>query len=375
MSGILPTPGPGGRPPYVFVSGEPVTPQGGVNSVILGLMDAMRDRYTPRILITGWERPPAGQVWRKMPGLRPTLRGTISYFAYLLWNLPRLAPLVRGSVAVNVHFPGPDATPYVLLRRLGFFPRLILSVHGADLTLAEQSHGLERAIYRWMFQHADTIIACSSALGQRLQRFEPGLRVAAVLNACQQPPTDLRPRPLANPYLVCVAGYVRKKGHDVLLRAFAPIAKRRPELHLVMLGREGPERTAIQTQIHELGLEARCHVLLNVPHGDVWSWVRHAECLVLPSRDEPFGIALLEAALVNTPVVATRVGGIPEFVEDGVHALLCDPDQPEKLAQAIQQTLDDPQARQLRVDAFHTHALGFTWDRVLADYRATAGLP
>jgi glycosyltransferase involved in cell wall biosynthesis len=107
----------------------------------------------------------------------------------------------------------------------------------------------------------------------------------------------------------------------------------------------------------------------------VWRWISHAECLILPSRDEPFGIVLLEAALANTPVVATRVGGVPEFLTDKVHGLLCEPDRPDEMAQAVLTTLADRATTGARTRSFHEQAKGFTWQRAFARYRVKAGLP
>src|SRR5205814_3307816 len=67
--------------------------------------------------------------------------------------------------------------------------------------------------------------------------------------------------------------------------------------------------------------------------------MRHFDVLVLPSRDEPFGTVLAEAMAVGTPVVATRVGGLAEVVEDGVTGALVAPDDPEALAAAVREVL------------------------------------
>jgi glycosyltransferase involved in cell wall biosynthesis len=63
--------------------------------------------------------------------------------------------------------------------------------------------------------------------------------------------------------------------------------------------------------------------------------MRHLDVLVLPSRQEPFGTVLSEAMAVGTPVVATRVGGLPEVVEDGITGRLVNPGDPDALAAAI----------------------------------------
>jgi glycosyltransferase involved in cell wall biosynthesis len=115
--------------------------------------------------------------------------------------------------------------------------------------------------------------------------------------------------------------------------------------------------------------------MVNVVHAEALRWILHAECLILPSRDEPFGIVLLEAALARVPVVATRVGGVPEFVSDKIHGLLCEPDSPNEIAQAVLTTLGDRASTERRTRAFHEHAQKFTWEKAFARYRSKAELP
>lgn len=119
-----------------------------------------------------------------------------------------------------------------------------------------------------------------------------------------------------------------------------------------------------------------CVAKVNVPHAETWRWISHADRLVLPSRDEPPGILLLEAAEARTPVVATHlVGGVPEFVSDKIHGLLCQPDRPDEIAQAVLTTLINRAITQERVRSFHEHARAFAWQRAFVRYRSNAGLP
>jgi glycosyltransferase involved in cell wall biosynthesis len=115
--------------------------------------------------------------------------------------------------------------------------------------------------------------------------------------------------------------------------------------------------------------------MVDVSHLKALSWIAYAECLILPSREEPFGIVLLEAVLARVPVVATRVGGVPEFVSDELHRLLCELDRPDEIAQAVLTTLSDRTSTQTRTRAFYAHAQRFTWERAFARYRSKAALP
>lgn len=133
-----------------------------------------------------------------------------------------------------------------------------------------------------------------------------------------------------------------KKGLSVLLQAMSELAQRlgEPPCQLVIVG-EGPARRALESLRDRLGLSewvAFTGVRRDVPR------VLHAlDVFVLPSLYEGFGIAILEAMAAAKPVVATRVGGIPEFVMAETTGLLVEPGNAAALAEAIECLLCDPQ--------------------------------
>jgi glycosyltransferase involved in cell wall biosynthesis len=343
--------------------------------VVLGLSEAMRSRYDPVVIVTAWAPPPPGQLWLKLPVPQLPVRHALGFAASFLPNLLRLRTLTRQAIAVNPHFVGLEILPLVLLRVFRLCPKLILSVHGADIAGPLTSSAWKRAVFAWMLSSADLVVACSHALAQTVRRVSPKARVVAVWNAASSPGTISHVRPIDPAYIVCVAGFVKKKGHDTLLAAFRIILHERPQLQLVLIGRDGPEQKTVAAAIHAQDLTGHVHIMVNISHEEVWRWVQHAECLVLPSREEPFGIALLEAALTRTPVVATRVDGVPEFLTDRVHGLLCDPDRPDQIAEAVLHTLTDRGTAGDRVHAFYERARDLTWARAFARYRSKAGLP
>ncbi len=359
---------------YLFLSSWPVRAGTGVNNVILGLSAAMQGSYASQIVVTGWRQPVDGQIWLKMPSPTPPLRNLIGFAVYLIPNILRLARLTRGAVAVNPHYFGPEILPVAIMRRLGLCPTLILSVHGEDVTEAARGSWFEKKLYAWICRSADFVAACSNSLASQVKQISPEAKVVAVWNGISGPPETIGTRPLEAPYLVSVAAFVRKKGHDVLLRAFKQISPSFPDLRLILVGGDGPDRSCVGQLIEELGLASRVRILMNLPHNEIWTWVSHAECFVHSPREEPFGIAVLEAAMLGTPVVTTAVGGIPEYLRDGVDGLTCEPDRPDELAAAIFQTLSKPSAARNRAAAFQTQASKFTWETAWKKYREAGGL-
>jgi glycosyltransferase involved in cell wall biosynthesis len=360
---------------YILVSPWPVMAGTGVNNAILGIRDAASQFYDPVIINTGWATPPPGQIWARLETPTLPVRNAVAFGIHFLPNLFKLRRLTRNAVAVNLHFAGLQYLPFACLRILRLSPPLIVSVHGADVEEALQSSALHRLLYRWLFMSTDLTVACSAALAEKVKALSPRARTTAIWNGVANPPAATGNRPINTRYVISVAAFVRKKAHDVLLRAFRRVADVHPDLQLVLLAGHGPEHESVLDLIQTLKLEDRIRIHVDVPHDQIWTWLSHAECFVLASRDEPFGIAVLEAAMARAPVVATRVGGVPEFLHDGVHGLLSEPDQPEELATAILRTLEDPAAARARADAFYLHARHFTWNAAFEKYRAAARLP
>ena len=141
-------------------------------------------------------------------------------------------------------------------------------------------------------------------------------------------------------FVLCVAAQNEKKGLDVLLRAFAQLGPLSPPRTLRLVG-DGPLRPRLEALARELALGDRVEFLGRRPHDEVASLVRGCEVFALPSIAEPFGIAALEALACGRPVVASAVGGLPEFIEDGRNGLLVAPGDPEALACALRRLLED----------------------------------
>jgi glycosyltransferase involved in cell wall biosynthesis len=130
-----------------------------------------------------------------------------------------------------------------------------------------------------------------------------------------------------------------QKGWDVLLEAGARLARQRADLAWLLVG-DGPLRPALTRRATELGVDAR----FTGARADMADLLGCADLVVLASRSEGLPFTLLEAMALGKPVVATRVGGVAEVVEDGRSGRLVPRDDPAALAAAIAAVLDAPEA-------------------------------
>ena len=130
-----------------------------------------------------------------------------------------------------------------------------------------------------------------------------------------------------------------QKSLDVALEALVDV----PDVTLAVAG-DGPERSALERRVGELGLDGRVRFLGSVPRASVLRLFRAADASVLPSAWENFPHTVVEALAVGCPVIATAVGGVPEVVRDGENGLLVPPGDPAALAAAIARFFADERA-------------------------------
>jgi alpha-maltose-1-phosphate synthase len=175
------------------------------------------------------------------------------------------------------------------------------------------------------------------------------------------------------PYVIFVGRVTRQKGLPVLLRAAAALD---PSVQLVLCA-GAPDTQELAAEVSGLvaGLQAARSGVFWIPEmlpkASVIQLLSHALAFVCPSVYEPLGIVNLEAMACGTAVVASRVGGIPEVVSDGVTGLLVPPDDPAALAAALNELIRDPARAARYGQAGRDRAVAeFSWQTVAAETAA-----
>ncbi|HEU4505742.1 MAG TPA: glycosyltransferase [Nitrospira sp.] len=240
-----------------------------------------------------------------------------------------------------------------VLGRLSKVVRVVCSYH--DEIVSEGS--LVRMIDRMTFGWSHAVVCCSEAVRRSVIRqlgapdarqtiipFGVDVGRFAVIDRVTRKELGLDDD---GPILGTVSRLVEpKKGLSVLLRAMAVLNRggEHQGCQLLIIG-EGPARESLEALSERLGLSS--FVRFTGPRRDIPRILPLLDVFVLPSLYEGFGIAILEAMAAGRPVVATAVGGIPEFVVPGETGLLVEPGNAEALAEAIGCVLRDPERARL----------------------------
>ena len=159
------------------------------------------------------------------------------------------------------------------------------------------------------------------------------------------------------------------KGVDVLIEAYSKIdAESAPGL--IIIGR-GELQNKLKNRVSELGLEQQITFIPWISHEDLGDYLKTASMAVLPSREENFSLAVLEALCSGTPVISTKVGGTPEMISDGENGLLVPPSDADALANAMRQLISDRNyAKSLGQKGSETVREQFTWQRTVEKFEA-----
>jgi len=299
--------------------------------------------------------------------LLPKIGMTSAPFLLALGALGTILKLRRQGFdfdLVDAHYYYPDGVAAALLSRWLSRP-LAITARGTDLNLIP-AHALPRRMIHWAAGRAHASIGVCAALvdvlrgmgvppnklhvfrnGVDLQRFRP-------LDG-----SECRSRlalPAEAPVLLSVGHLIERKGHHVLIAAMPAVLARWPKALLLIVG-EGEERQRLTEQALALGVAASVRLVGRVPNSELAVWYSASDLLLLASSREGWANVLLEAMACGTPVVATRIWGTPEVVDELRSGRLVVERTGAAFAAAVDAMLSEPKPR---ADV-RAYAENFSW--------------
>jgi len=291
-------------------------------------VDAVTSRSRPDL--DPYEVVDGIRVWRTwMPA-----RNTAGWAAHAVWSMPRFASLAQSADVLHAQDIA-AVPPCMMAQRVRNAP--IVTTYHTSHFLRRARSPFWRPVFRGFLQAADYNLAASEEIAQVAGSIAPGVTVEAVTNGVD---TDffhrtepaLPPPPEGRARLVAPRRLFQKNGIEHLVRAVPRILEE-ADVEVMIIG-DGPERAGLERLAAELGVAERIDFLGSRPHADMPGLLSSADLAVFPSVMEATSVAALESMACELPVAASRVGGLPELVDDEV-GVLFEPASPDSLAEAV----------------------------------------
>ncbi|MDB6054140.1 MAG: bshA [Verrucomicrobiales bacterium] len=282
----------------------------------------------------------------------PVVINDYGLFKYPDYTLPlsvKMAEVTRdfGLDVLHVHYAVPHATAAILARSmlpLAQQPRVVATLHGTDTTLLGRDKGYGPAISHAL-ACSDAVTTVSEDLKRETERLLHVEKPIDVIHNFFKPGKPARSKEevrkelgLTDETIILHSSNLRPvKRIDLLLQAVARITTKK-RFSLVILA--GDDFGPWNEEMWKLGLSDR--VIIREKVIDVEDYLQVADIGLYTSDSESFCLSILEGMCFGSPSVATRVGGIPEVVESGVSGLLVEAGDPDVLARAVEQLIENP---------------------------------
>lgn len=288
-------------------------PVGGMATVVANLQQSLSADHEVVLVNNRKTTAPNRSLWSGITAQQKLLRHYVS-------EILRFRPDVVHIHTCSYNTFWRNGLDVLLARLLGH--KVVLHIHGAMFHTFLSGLGKPQAsMARLIFRLSHRVIALGEQWHEVLAPWAGADKVAVVPNGVPVPDVAIELATRA-PHILCFANYERRKGQADLLQALAGLGRTDVRLSLYGFESEAGERQRLQELVEKLGLVGQVAIPGPVTGADKDAAVAAASLFVLPSYDEGLPMAMLEAMAAGLPVIVTRVGAIPEAMEDGVEGLI-----------------------------------------------------
>ena len=339
---------------------------GGVQELANNLLPALQERGHRFVVVSDQDSPdlPEQEEHHGVRIVRFPLSGSLR-------DIDQLARIRRHIHELKREF-SPELHHTVALGTTDFYYQITARFRPAPrlVSLFGQWPPLYDRFLGSILSTADWVVCDSDHSQEYARRLVPDTasHSSVIHNAIRIPPQEPAPPSWHPPTLLYLGRLSPEKGVDLALEALSLLREEHPDARLIIAG-DGPERERLEQQAHDLALSGAVCFKGWVPQEAIPSLLNQVVLLVLPSRSDSFPLAGLQAASMQRPIVATRVGGLAELILNHQTGLLVETEDPSALAGAIASLLDDPEETILMGKAARKRALAeFRFEKLVDAY-------
>ncbi len=376
----------------LIISSSYLPQKGGLQRVVSRLAEGLIERDVPVCVIANkfpirlalHEIIAGVPVWR-FPFFAPDIADFkqgrpglyfVCFFTFV-WTLAgfMLTMLFFRPTVVNIHFPLNQSPFYNAIHSLFPGVKVVVSLHGNDIEQylsdpSQYDQDVRQQTYRSLLKllrYADAVSAPSDYLFEKARQLSSDVseNFHLIPNGIDLESSQTVHPPHPEQFILGVGRLTYRKGFDLLISAFIYIADSFPGLDLMLLG-EGEMREDMEEMIAEAGLQDRILLAGWVLPAEVFDLMRASLFVVVPSRQEGFGMTALEAMAAGKAVVATKEGALPELLADQSNPLVAS--TAEGLAQGMVDLLRNPQLREVIAQRNKKRAADYSWQTVIDQY-------
>jgi glycosyltransferase involved in cell wall biosynthesis len=270
---------------------------------------------------------------------------------------------------IHSHFIFPSGYVGMKLKEQYNVP-LIITAHGGDVYKTPFKNDKWFLLSKSILEHADKVITTSErnfniitkVLGineDKVNIIGNGFDNKKFYKMDQYQIREKLSLPQNKKILLSIGNLVEIKGHKYLVDAVNKVSKKRKDISCIIIGR-GIEKDNLQNKIDYYYLNNTIKIINGVKHDDVPTWMNACDLFILPSLDEGFPTVIPEALACGKPVIASRVGGIPEIISNNNVGLLVNKRNSDELANAITSGL----SINWNSSNISTHVQDYSWDNI-----------
>lgn len=294
----------------------------------------------------------------RSPRIRTRYIGGLIFWIDIIRTLQKIKPDIVNAQSLYI------AIPALVSKKILEIPYVVWG-RGSDIYIPDR---FIKLISKSVIKNADSVLALTQEM-KRVMQVIYDRDIAVVPNGI-----DLKAYMAGPPALeeeshkkrILFVGRLHPvKGVQYLLQAMMIVHVEMPDAKLTLVG-DGEEREYLENLTDSLGIRECVEFVGRIPHERIPDYMHRADVFVLPSLSESFGLVNLEAMACGLPVVATRVGGIPDIIENGVNGYLIDPMNHEQIAEAVLKLLQDEASRKELSDNNRKEAEKYRWNTVVA---------